>query len=62
MSTGSLQKRCPICQTPMFILGTDSKGKKITSCGHKYKFRKTKSQKDLDRKYVKTEWGLEIRR
>lgn len=45
----------------MFIIGTDEKGKKITSCGHKYKFKKTKSQKDMDRKYIKTpDGGLEL--
>lgn len=59
MPDNSLQKRCPICQSPMFIIGTDPKGKKITSCGHKFKFKKTKSQKQLDRKYIRTEWGLE---
>lgn len=55
------KKPCPICQTMMFIIGTDKKGKKITSCGHKYKFKKTKSQKDMDRKYVSTpDGGLEL--
>lgn len=54
-----LQKPCPICHQPMFILGKDSKNRSLTSCGHKFKFKKTKSQKDLDKKYIRTKWGLE---
>lgn len=54
-------KPCPICREMMWIIGTDTKGKKITSCGHKFKFKKTKSQKDMDRKYVRTpDGGLEL--
>jgi hypothetical protein len=53
-------KPCPICHVMGWIIGTDAKGKKIASCGHSYKFKKTKSEKDIDRKYVQTEWGLEL--
>lgn len=59
MSNISL-KPCPICQTMMWVIGTDKKGKKLTSCGHKFKFKQTKSQKDMSRKYIQTEWGLEL--
>jgi hypothetical protein len=54
------QHPCPICHQLMFIVGTDAKNKKITSCGHRFRFRLTKSQKDMKRKYIKTEWGLEL--
>lgn len=53
-------KPCPICRVPMFITGKSNKGESMTSCGHAFKFKKTKSQKDMDRKYVQTPWGLEI--
>lgn len=54
-------KPCPICQQMMLIIGVDAKGKKITSCGHKFKFKKTRSQKEMDRKYVRTpDGGLEL--
>lgn len=44
MSNATLSmKPCPICQQMMWIIGTDDKGKKITSCGHKFKFKQTKS-------------------
>lgn len=51
---------CPICHQMMIIVGRDKKGKKIASCGHVFKFKKTRSQKDIDRKYVQTPWGLEL--
>lgn len=50
---------CPICKTPSFIIGTNSKGKKIGSCGCTYKFKQTKSQKEMSRNYIRTEYGLE---
>jgi hypothetical protein len=50
---------CPICKEMMCVIGTDNKYK-ITSCGHRFSFKKTKCQKDLDRKYIKTEYGLEL--
>lgn len=59
MSNFSL-KPCPICQQMMWVIGTDNKGKKLTSCGHKFRFKQTKSQKDMSRKYIKTEFGLEL--
>ncbi len=52
-------KPCPICQTMGFIIGETNKGKKLLSCGHATHFKKTKSEKDMDRKYIKTEYGLE---
>lgn len=54
-------KPCPICQKLAFTIGSDKKGKKILSCGHAVKFKKTRSQKEMDRKYVQTEFGLELR-
>lgn len=51
---------CPICHKMMCIIGTTDKGEKLSSCGHKWKFKKTKSQKQMDRKYVVTEYGLEL--
>lgn len=54
---------CPICKKIIWIIGTDSKGRKIGSCGCVWKFRKTRSQKDIDRKYIKTpDGGLEIKK
>ena len=55
-------KPCPICRQMMFVIGVTKKGEKLTSCGHKYKFKKTKSQKDMDRKYVRMpDGGLELK-
>lgn len=52
---------CPICKQMMFITGTTAKGEKLTSCGHKYRFKKTRSQKEMDRRYVRTpDGGLEL--
>lgn len=51
---------CPICRKNTYVIGISNKGKKIGSCGCTWKFKRTKSQKDLDRKYVKTVWGMEI--
>jgi hypothetical protein len=50
---------CPICKTMMTVIGRTDKGDKLTSCGHSFKFKKTRSQKVNDRKYIKTPWGLE---
>lgn len=54
------KKPCPICQELGITIGTDKKGKKILSCGHKIKFKKTRSEKDMDRKYISTPYGLEL--
>ena len=54
------QKPCPICQQLSITIGSDKKGKKILSCGHKVSFKRTRSEKDMDRKYVMTAWGLEL--
>jgi len=51
---------CPICKEVIFVVGKDHKGKTIGSCGHSWKFAKTRSQKELDRKYIRTEYGLEL--
>ena len=53
------KKPCPICKQMMFITGKDHKNYSITSCSHRFKFKKTKSQKDMERKYIETEYGLE---
>jgi len=52
-------KPCPICRQMMTVIGKDSKGKNLGSCGCSWKFKRTKSQKDMDRKYIITSWGLE---
>jgi hypothetical protein len=54
------EKPCPICHLPVITVGQDNKGKKIFSCGHKASFKKTRSQKDMDRKYVMTPYGMEL--
>lgn len=52
---------CPICRKKMFIIGKSDKGEKLTSCGHAFKFKKTRSQKEMDRKYIRTpDGGLEL--
>jgi hypothetical protein len=44
----------------MFIIGNEGK-KKLTSCGHTFGFKKTRSQKEMDRKYIRTaDGGLEL--
>jgi len=54
-------KPCPICHGMMWVIGVDNKGRKLTSCGHRFKFKKTRSQKEMDRKYVRTpDGGLEL--
>lgn len=54
-------KPCPICRANMWVIGATAKGEKITSCGHKFKFKKTRSEKEMDRKYVRTpDGGLEL--
>lgn len=60
MKTRVSTKPCPICREMMWVTGMTEKGEKLTSCGHKYKFKVTKSQKDMGRKYIQTEWGLEL--
>jgi hypothetical protein len=45
----------------MLVIGQDDKGRKLTSCGHRYKFKKTRSEKEMDRKYIRTpDGGLEL--
>jgi hypothetical protein len=51
---------CPICKQKMLVIGLTKKGEKLTSCGHSFKFKKTRSEKVIDRKYVSTPWGLEL--
>lgn len=56
-----LSKRpCPICGELVIIVGKDNKNRSIAACGHAFKFKKTKSQKMMDRKYIETPWGLEL--
>lgn len=50
---------CPICQKSMFVTGRAANGASLTSCGHKFKFKKTKSEKIADREWIRTPWGLE---
>lgn len=52
---------CPICSQKMYIIGVSKKGKKITSCGHSFKFKKSRSEKEIDRNYIRTpDGGLEL--
>ena len=60
MNSKVSQKPCPICHKLMFVIGKDCKGNSLTSCSHKFKFKKTKSQKDMNRKYIQMPWGLEL--
>lgn len=60
MTTKVSQFPCPICKEIMFVTGKDKKGNTLTSCGHKYAFRGSKSKKEMDRKYIQTPWGLEL--
>jgi hypothetical protein len=57
----SKNRPCPICNKMMWVVGKTKNNKKITSCGHIFSFKKTKFQKILDKKYVKTPWGLELK-
>lgn len=43
-----------------WIMGTNKKGEKLASCGHAFKFKRTRSEKIMDRKYVTTPWGMEL--
>lgn len=52
---------CPFCKELKFYV-SNIKHKKLLSCGHAVHFKKTKSQKDNDKKYIVTEWGLELQK
>lgn len=52
---------CPICKQMMWVIGRTKKGERLTSCGHKFSFKKTRSQKEMDRRYINTPWGLELK-
>ena len=54
------ERPCPICKKTIWVIGKTIKGESIAGCGHVFKFKKSKSAKDLDRKYVTTPWGLEL--
>jgi len=43
----------------MFVTGKDKAGYSLTSCAHRFRFKQTRSQKDMTRKYVQTAYGLE---
>lgn len=53
-------KPCPICKKMGYIVGENKKGEKLASCGHAFSFKKTRSEKLMDKKYVQTPWGLEL--
>lgn len=53
---------CPICKQIISIIGSTSKGKKIGSCGCTWKFKKSKSKKRLDNKYIETKDGFELKK
>jgi hypothetical protein len=55
----SFSHPCPICKLSTTIIGEDAKGFKLTACSHKFKFKRTKSQKIAEREWVRTPWGLE---
>jgi hypothetical protein len=55
------QHPCPICRKITIIVGQASNGKKIGSCGCSWRFKRTRSQKEAERNYVRTVWGLEKR-
>lgn len=51
---------CPFCKTLQSFIGVQ-KNKKVLNCGHAISFKKTRSQKEMDRKYVRTaDGGLEL--
>lgn len=51
---------CPFCLNLQIKIGT-KKGKKLLACGHAFKFKKSRSEKELDRKYIRTlDGGLEL--
>lgn len=53
---------CPICKQVMTIIGRTSNGKKLTSCNHTFVFKQSRSQKDFNKKYIKTpDGGFEIK-
>jgi hypothetical protein len=51
---------CPVCKCLKCLIGFKN-NKKLLECGHIISFKKTKSEKDLDKKYIKTPWGFELR-
>jgi hypothetical protein len=59
MKNNISQFPCPICRKLTYVIGSDVKGKKIGNCGCAWHFRQTKSQKEAERKWVKTPYGLE---
>lgn len=61
MSNKISQQPCPICKKLIVIIGLNNKKQKIGSCGHVWSFKKTKSSKIMDRKYVVTRFGLELK-
>lgn len=51
---------CPICHETIWVIGKTKKGESIASCGHVFSFKKSKYQKEFDKKYQMTPWGLEL--
>jgi hypothetical protein len=54
------KRPCPICKEIIWIAGKTKKGESIASCGHVFKFKKSRSEKDFDKKYVQTPYGYEL--
>lgn len=51
---------CPFCKSLQSFIGMNKK-KKLLACGHTLSFKKTRSQKEMDRKYIRTpDGGLEL--
>ncbi len=51
---------CPICKKLEYLFGYKN-NKKVLFCGHSFKFNKSRSQKEMDRKYIKTiDGGIEF--
>lgn len=53
---------CPFCMSLQLRIGSKG-GKKLLACGHAFAFKKSRSAKELDRKYARTlDGGLELKK
>lgn len=59
MSSKVLTRPCPICRDLVFVTQRYNNGYLLASCGHKFRFKKTKSEKIMDRNFIVRPWGLE---
>lgn len=51
---------CPFCKSLQGFLGMKKK-KKLLACGHSISFRTSRSEKEMNRKYIRTpDGGLEL--